>query len=299
AASSGTALTTDHLRTLRRVTDQLVIGFDSDEAGIEATERAIDLAQTADFGVKVARFGEYKDPADAAQAGAEVLHKDIAAAVPAPEFYFERYLPSATAQGRSMADRRSRGFLIAVRAVVGKLKMMASAVERDTWFKALSKRLGIDERVLLEEAERIDVKAPTAGRTEQAAEADTNTDRPVARWDLLSERLVAACLAKKDFMDLGEHAEYLTADYRLLYELFRKGDRKSQDARLDELMNLTLLRAEVLDDEELAALKQYVRDEHVKARRRELIEHIKRAEAEGNDGAVESAVQEMKSLPAT
>ena len=291
AASSGTALTVDHLRTLRRATDQLVIGFDSDEAGVEATERAIDLAAQADFGIKVARFGQYKDPADAAVADPEALRKMIAAAVPAPEFYFEKYLPKAP------ADRRARGFLVAVRAVVGKLKMMASAVERDTWFKALSRRLGIDERVLLEEAERIDVKGPTAGKAAEAPDADANVDRPVARWDLLSERLVAACMAKKNFIDLGEHAEYLTADYRLLYDLFRKGDRKAQDARLDELMNLTLLRSEELDDDELATLKRYVHGEYVKARRRELIEHIKRAEANGNDGAVESAVEEMKTLP--
>ncbi len=299
AASSGTALTADHLRTLRRATDQLVVGFDSDEAGIEATERAIDLAASADFGVKVARFGEYKDPADAAVAGAEALQKMIAAAVPAPEFYFEKYLPFDAAQGKPTHTQRDRKFLMAVRAVVGKLKMLASPVERDTWFKALSKRLGIDERVLLEEAERIEVKTPAAPRPADGAEpVPGDADRPISRWDLLSERLVSACLARGDMNALGEHAEYLTADYRLLYDLFRKGDRKAQDARLDELMNLAMLRSEGLDDEEFSALKGYVHGEYVKARRRELIARIKRAEEEGNEAAIASAHEEMKALPA-
>jgi DNA primase len=313
AASSGTALTADHLRTLRRATDQLIIGFDSDDAGVEATERAIDLAAAADFGVKVARFGEYKDPADAAaaglrlaeagsvanaEAGADILQKAIAEAVPAPEFYFEKYLPSVALAQRGLPHQRDRKFITALRAVVGKLKMMASAVERDTWFKALAKRTGIEERVLLEEAERAEVKTPSVARPADGQDAVPETaDRPVSRWDLLSEKLVAACMAKKDFVDLGEHAEYLTADYRLLYDLFRKGDRKAQDGRLDELMNLVMLRSEHLEDEEFSALKGYLHGEYVKARRRELIQRIKLAEAEGNDADEESARQEMKMLP--
>src|SRR3989344_3227826 len=53
-ASSGTALTADHLRLLRRVCDELVLSFDSDDAGSTAMERAIDLAEANDFNVKIA-----------------------------------------------------------------------------------------------------------------------------------------------------------------------------------------------------------------------------------------------------
>jgi DNA primase len=44
-ASSGTALTADHLRALHRLAEELVINFDSDAAGSDAAERAIDLAE--------------------------------------------------------------------------------------------------------------------------------------------------------------------------------------------------------------------------------------------------------------
>ena len=52
-ATSGTALTIDHLRVLRRFADQLVLSFDSDEAGIKAAERSIDLAHSFDFNTKI------------------------------------------------------------------------------------------------------------------------------------------------------------------------------------------------------------------------------------------------------
>ncbi len=308
AASSGTALTPDHLRTLRRLVDKLVVSFDSDEAGIEATERAIDLAESMDFSVRVVQFGTYKDPAEAAQAGVEVLQKAIAAAVPAPQFYFDKYLPfdpapfdtSQGRRGKPIIDRRDRSYLKSVRAVLAKLKAMASPVDRDFWMKELSRRLSMEERVLREEAERIEVKSPnvrTSAGSEEA-KAEPEEKQFVSRWDLLSERLVAACLAKADFTSLGEHAEYLTADYRMMYDLFSKGDRKSGDARLDELMNTVMLRADDLSEREIGDLKQHLYGEYIKERRRELIGRIKRAEAEGNETALTSAFQEFNQLPA-
>ncbi|PIP92170.1 hypothetical protein COW77_01415, partial [Candidatus Wolfebacteria bacterium CG18_big_fil_WC_8_21_14_2_50_39_7] len=42
-ATSGTALTFDHLKTIRRLAEQLILCFDNDEAGFNAVERAIDL----------------------------------------------------------------------------------------------------------------------------------------------------------------------------------------------------------------------------------------------------------------
>ena len=65
AAVSGTALTADHLKTLRRLTDQAVLYFDNDEAGLNAAERSIDLTVANDFSVKILFLKEYKDPAEA------------------------------------------------------------------------------------------------------------------------------------------------------------------------------------------------------------------------------------------
>ena len=55
-ASSGTALTADHLRVVHRLAEELIVSFDNDAAGSDAAERAIDLAEADDFSVKVATF---------------------------------------------------------------------------------------------------------------------------------------------------------------------------------------------------------------------------------------------------
>jgi len=63
-ATSGTALTEDQVRILKRVTKEAVTCFDADEAGFEATKRAYFLLSNQDITVKtVVEFGG-KDPAD-------------------------------------------------------------------------------------------------------------------------------------------------------------------------------------------------------------------------------------------
>lgn len=61
-ATCGTALTTDHIKLLKRHTDQVILLFDNDQAGFEATTRALKVAYQADlfpraFGLPI----EYKD----------------------------------------------------------------------------------------------------------------------------------------------------------------------------------------------------------------------------------------------
>ena len=108
-ASSGTALTADHLVVLHRLADELIINFDSDTAGADAAERAIDLAEASDFSVKIAIVQGFKDAAEAAQADPENVRRTIAAAIPAPEFYFKKYLPDAEIRwARPLIAPRSR-----------------------------------------------------------------------------------------------------------------------------------------------------------------------------------------------
>lgn len=65
-ATSGTALTEDHLRLLRRFTDRLAFAFDADAAGDAATRRALDLALEAGYSVSVVVLPAGQDPADLA-----------------------------------------------------------------------------------------------------------------------------------------------------------------------------------------------------------------------------------------
>jgi len=63
-ASSGTALTPEHLEMIKRFTKNIILALDADKAGLSATHRAIELALDQDMDVKIAKLPDGLDPAD-------------------------------------------------------------------------------------------------------------------------------------------------------------------------------------------------------------------------------------------
>ena len=61
-ATMGTALTAEHVRLIGRYTHQLVLCYDNDAAGVEATERAMAVLRETDFQVKVLQLPRRKTP---------------------------------------------------------------------------------------------------------------------------------------------------------------------------------------------------------------------------------------------
>ncbi len=75
-ASSGTALTDDQVRLLKRFTDELLLVFDADRAGREAGRKAAALAAHDGMRTRVATVPDAKDPDEFLRAGgAEALQR--------------------------------------------------------------------------------------------------------------------------------------------------------------------------------------------------------------------------------
>lgn len=81
-ATCGTALSPDQIKTLNRFGEDIVILFDGDNAGIEATERAMETGLEIGRALKAAFLPKGKDPDDLAFSDPEVLKKMVADASP-------------------------------------------------------------------------------------------------------------------------------------------------------------------------------------------------------------------------
>lgn len=289
-ASSGTAFSAEHLSSLRRLTDRLVISFDNDEAGWNACERAIDLAEQNDFNVKIATLGEFKDPADAAQKDPQKLMGSIAEAKPATQIYFERYLPHETYNFSERENLRN------LRVVLSKIQNMMSPVERDFWMQELSRHTGLAEKVIREEAENLPAKAITGQKEESVSEAPAQS-KPVSKRDLLSRDLLSATLALNDFSLIKDSALYLTRPYEEIYKILSEGGKSTADPELDTMMNAIVLKAETIPVPELQDLKEFLKGEYIKEKRQELTASIRVAEAQGNEEKVLEALTELNKLP--
>lgn len=77
-ATMGTALTPDHCRMIKRMTNNVLVLFDGDEAGKEAAERSLPLLLQADLFVKGLTLPNNLDPDDFINTyGAEILVQEI------------------------------------------------------------------------------------------------------------------------------------------------------------------------------------------------------------------------------
>jgi DNA primase len=289
-ASSGTALTPDHLVVLHRLADELIVNYDSDEAGAEAAVRAIDLAEASDFSVKVATVEGFKDAADAAYADPKNVERTIAAAVPAPEFYFKKYLPADRAAFATPEGLRN------LRAVLQKLRSIASPVQREFWFKKLAERTGIAIKTLEEESKKTEGEIAFV----PVAAAEEVTKRQVSRSELLFEELVAIALAKNDLSLLHDCALFLDPTQKEIVRILASGKRKSDDPAIDALIDLVVLREPPAEpwDTEAAKLKTALAGEYYKERRKIIAQAIKNAEDRRDEGELTAALEEMKNLPA-
>lgn len=181
-ASSGTALTASHLGIIGRQTRNLVMAFDSDEAGAMATRRSIDLAMSQEFNVRVITMAE-KDPADIVKKDPGEWLRLVEAAPGVLDFYFNyafAKFDEKTADGK----REIRKILLTA------IKSLVSQTEQAEWLKELARRLRADERDLLADMKRIkleesDNPAPGAGPPTSA--------KP--RSAALEERFLGLCLS--------------------------------------------------------------------------------------------------------
>ncbi len=288
-ASSGTALTADHLVVLRRLAEELIINYDSDVAGSEAAVRAIDLAEANDFSVKVATVEGFKDAADAAKADPENVRRTIEAAVPAPEFYFKKYLPSDRAAFSTPEGLRN------LRAVLQKLRAIASPVQQEFWFQKLADLTGVNEKTLEEESKKTkeEIRFVPVENSEEAPK------RQVSRAELLFEDLLAIALAKNDFSLLDDCALFLDPTQKEVLRVLLSGKRKSDDPVIDALIDLVVLRESPAEpwDEEALKLKTALAGEFYKERRKIISQAIKNAEARHDEHELGKALEELSNLP--
>ena len=132
-ASLGTALTSQHANLLKRYTQQVVLTYDSDEAGTKAALRAIPILKEVGMSIKVLNMKPYKDPDEFIKAqGADAFRQRIEEA--AGSFMFE---VEVLRRQFDMEDPEQKtGFY---NAVAKKLLEFPEALERNNYIEAVAK----------------------------------------------------------------------------------------------------------------------------------------------------------------
>ena len=283
-ATSGTALTADHLAVLRRYAERLIFSFDNDEAGGNAAERAIDLANAGDFEVKILQLPEgLKDPAEAAERDPAGFLGLVSQGIPASEFYFSRFVGSGNANKSAL-----RAFLL-------KTSRLKSAIDRAAWVRLLAERSGVREDALIEELSTIKDEAQIAPRRETDSQSDSTDVRLKTRTDLVAEQLIMLAVANGSLEELRVHIGYFPPFYKEVVACLA-GSGATKDTRAATYANALSLKAGTVLAEDPVSLLRSLKHEHLKEKRTSLLKDIQRAEKDQDEQALAKLLGEFDVL---
>lgn len=131
-ASLGTALTSQQASLLKRYTDEVLIVYDSDEAGRKAALRAIPLLKAAGLHTKVIDLKPYKDPDDFIKAmGKEVFQKRL-------EHGMNSFLFELKAQEDQYDMKDPQGKTDFFKETAQKLLRFEDEIERNNYMQAVA-----------------------------------------------------------------------------------------------------------------------------------------------------------------
>lgn len=144
-ASSGTSLTTEQIKLIKRLTENVTILFDGDNAGIKASFRSIDMLLTEGMNIRVLLFPEGDDPDSFARKHPqEYVEKFIEnEAMDFIDFKAEILLKEAGSDPIKKAE--------AIRNIVKSVGFVQNALKREVYLKEVSNKFGLSEQSLFNE----------------------------------------------------------------------------------------------------------------------------------------------------
>ncbi|TXF77606.1 DNA primase [Chryseobacterium sp.] len=144
-SSSGTALTVEQIKLIKRLTENVTILFDGDAAGIKASFRSIDMLLSDSMNIRVLLFPDGEDPDSFSR-----KH---------PQEYVENFIKN---EAKDFIDFKSEILLKeagtdpikkaeAIRDIVKSVAFVQNALKQEVYLKEVSNKFGLSEQSLFNE----------------------------------------------------------------------------------------------------------------------------------------------------
>lgn len=225
-AISGTALTAEHLKILRRISDALVFAFDVDAAGVEASRRAAGLAHKEDFAVRIVDIEGGKDPADIVLKDPALWLDAVSRPVDGILFFLKK------AQSRYNASdpfaKRKIG-----EEILPLIAAIANEIEKAHWVRELTRVLKITEEALWRELGKY---MSSSGAFPVELSAVATESPPPTRKARLEERMAGFLLVDPRFAALGQMPSALESSLAGTGALFDYLQKRAPDVSVDEFL---------------------------------------------------------------
>ena len=293
AAISGIGLTVYHLDLIGRLADNLIVSFDSDEAGLVAAGRGIDLALGKGFEVKVVVLPFGKDPADVASKDYSAWKKAVEESRHIIDFYLQT-LSEKIKEPRELKNKVEK-------IILPYVSLIESEIGKSHWIKEISKRLDIREESIWEQMKKIKLKEFSASETSDAGHFDVGNLKP--RRLLLEERILSIAFWKNDvnIIPADKHFLFSPKQLDLLKKPETSNDSKNENKRCREKLSLEGELAYFGTEEdrlpkEIKILLTELEEEVLREERFAIMNEIKILEAKGEEEIINEKICKLNEL---
>lgn len=314
-ASSGTSLSSDQLKTIKKFSNKIAFAFDMDKAGQLAADRGIEEAMKEDMRIKVIVLPEdYEDPADCLLKNPEIFKDSLKNSLPMMEYFFNKNLTDRDL--KNLEEKR-----VVASNILKMIVKLNNGLDQDYWFKRLSESIDIDENILRESALEL-IKTPNYKPRNDESEKKEAPIINLSREEKLVELFLSLLLKFPELITLAEdklETEFLSKPscqsfYRNLiiyYNKFRSLDYEKfrQFLKEESIDNVTLLdRLSLIAERDfydftyeaakeellktISEIKALVYKQEIKSLEKEIIE----AENEGRHEKLNDLMKQFKKL---
>lgn len=296
-ATAGTAMTVKHLKSLSRFSPDIRLCFDSDKAGINATERAIQLGQEAGVELSIITLdqsaGRAKDPDELIQKDVSLWQKSISNPQPAIEWILDQYqkrLDISTALGKKQFST------IALKLV----ENLGDPVEKEFYLNEIAKRIGISKQILLGKFE----EKPKIDKPKKRAKIQKTDEKFIDEFQY-EDDLLALAIKEESFAEilhtLGENP--LHGDERNKVFTILVNNQRDDLKNFDNYVKILLLKADERlgnikgsANDEMKRLVQKVKTENLRIQKDHLQNKLEEAEIQGDESLKTKILMEIIQL---
>ncbi len=188
-ASSGTALTKDHLSLLKRISNKIIMSFDSDNAGAKASERAWALALASNMEVKIAEVPKGFDPADLILKDKEMFKNVLKNSIHLIDFLLNKITAEVSDQKKLWSEIKVK--------ILPYIYLLESNTEKSRYVSKISEIINIKEDFIWDDLKKVklDKEFQTENKTDNKSIEREIENKILKKGSI--ERFLAGIIAKK------------------------------------------------------------------------------------------------------
>ncbi len=285
---SGTSLTNSQLTLLSRYTNDITFCFDSDSAGINASYRAVEMAEKLNFNIKMTVIpSPYKDLDDMVRADVSEAQRYLKNAIPAYDFFI-----------LTMLKKYDKSTALGKKSIMDELIPLFSRISNQVLFDHYSKKIASE----LDLSEEAVLSVMKKGKAEDFDEETLYPESKITSYKQNPEGYFLALVLKsdagfsKDFVSRLKPENFQNENLRVVFEVLNKylqGKKKAVNIgtllkKFDEGMQ------KVVSELYLWDLEGIVNFENKEKMERELDYAVKRIRLESTKKALKDLSDQIK-----